>query len=58
MLCVSLHVNFFMWFVYCGVFLDCIECAECNVSDREECTLINDKKASATHIPTLFYYMH
>ena len=44
----------FVWCVYCGIFLDCIECAECNVSDRDECTLINDKKASDTHNPHLF----
>ena len=31
-----------------------LNCAECNVCDREVCTIINDKKASDTHIPTLF----
>ena len=45
----------FVWCVYCGIFLDRIDCAECNVWDRKVCTIINDKRASDTIINALLF---
>ena len=38
----------FLWCVYCGVFLNLIDCTECSVCMCEECAIINNKKASGT----------
>ena len=47
----------FVWFVYCGIFLDRIDCAECNVCDREDVLSSTIKRQVALLIITSQYFL-